>query len=787
MAIVFKNPMPSAGALFVSNPRKRRNAGKRKRRSNGAITRTRRVIRYAQEMARPENQRSEETKAAHKIVSAISNPRTRKSMRRRRNKGEVVNYTHAQIVAIDKAMRDDTVVQARREDRASEGYWDSLGEGQGYSKAEVKAVASALSQKVSTQRTPKGKGKAREYVKGVAQFGPDKEVYKSLYTKLLEDAKAKKPRYATRKAPKARKAKAKGLTRPTSTPFSRAKSSGTTQRRQTQMDHAMKRGKVSNPRNPWFGSKGPAGGHAGAAYIRWKKTAKGKKLLAAYHKSKLSGKGKKVRAKKGDKMKMFAIVAREYAGRRYKSQANRMKAIWREVDKRMAGKKVSKKRPSSARKKAVSKGKANKWIAFMKKMGSRGLTMTQLKRLYRKPKAQQQLAMQKLKKMRKRKGESSAAAKKRYQKRARGMVRQRGKRQPQMGPWMLKLNPRRRNGAVSWTMGKVNSAKMMVGKFPVVGDVIAPLVAPMAVGLGLAKAHEYLEPIMVPAVKGVLERVSALPLVGGVAGLMATKTVTHPYLITGIAVSWIGVAVHKYAPSLLSKNGAAMLGTSAVAVGVAMDAMLKPFAKAAAEVTVEATVAAVSGEQALDGFGDGGAYLIGAPTSALGPASFGAIGMDSSQMGGAFGALASEYSDANMLDAHQTPADFHPDEVAAIMSGPQHFQEKFGVSPTRLRKTIHDYSRHAGRPGHRFGWAIKMIGFHNVQKIAALPPHQRHYVLRQLKKQAIEAAPKLIAQAQQRDLGAIETASLDLNGSFNGSGGAFGSSYGALMFAGNNY
>jgi len=175
--------------------------------------------------------------------------------------------------------------------------------------------------------------------------------------------------------------------------------------------------------------------------------------------------------------------------------------------------------------------------------------------------------------------------------------------------------------------------------------------------------------------------------------------------------------------------------------------------------------------------------MVGAPTSALGPSSFGAIGLDSSQMG----ALAMEYSDANMLDSHQTTEDFHPDEVAALLAGSEYFQKKFGVSPSRLRKTIHDYSRHAGRPGHRWGWLIKMIGFHNVQKIAALQPHQRHYVLRQLKKQAKDAAPQLISQAEKRDLGAIETAGLDLAGSFNGAGGAYGSSYGALMFAGNNY
>lgn len=779
MAIVFKNPMPSAGALFLTNPRKRKNRKPRRRKNAGQPRRSAKYVAKAMDadgvkltaagVKGMSKAKFDQYKTAGRALKEATKGKGGLQMLLSRPKGKKMFKISD---AVERAILERMSVVDKKY------------------QTQKKGVQTPDSNRLTAlDRRHKGR-------KTTSIFSGDPSVVPA-FTRTPSPTISRKP---PRSAAQRRAAERLGALNKMRSKYIRdGMSKAEAKKLARDMLDMYDQEKIANPRrrknrrsktrNPWFGAKGSKGGHAGAAYMRWGEKAKGKKLLAAYHKAKaarLRKKGKKVRGKKSDKMKLFSIVAKEYKGRKYKNLSNRMKAIWREVDKRAAGKKASKKRPSSARKKAAKKGKANKWVAFMKKMGGRGLTMTQLKRLYKKPKAQQQLAMKRLKKMRKRKGESTSAAKKRYQKRARGMVRQRGKRQAQMGPWMLRLNPRRRNGLVSWYGGVANKAQDLVSKVPVVGNVVAPFVIPAAVGFGLYHAHSLLEPMVVPAVKEGLDMLGKLPLVGGVAQMAAAQAVQRPYLVTGLAVSTLGAMISSYYPKVLSKKGAMALGAGAVSVGVVLDSALKPFAKAAAEVTVEATAAAVESAD-MGGFGDGGAYLIGAPTSALGPANFGAIGMDSSQMGGAFGALAAEYSDANMMDAHQTPADFHPDEIAALMSGPLHFQEKFGVSPSRLRKTIHDYSRHAGRPGHRFGWAIKMIGFQNVQKIAALPPHQRHYVLRQLKKQALEAAPKLIAQAQQRDLGAIESASLDLNGSFNGSGGAFGSSYGALMFAGNNY
>ena len=201
----------------------------------------------------------------------------------------------------------------------------------------------------------------------------------------------------------------------------------------------------------------------------------------------------------------------------------------------------------------------------------------------------------------------------------------------------------------------------------------------------------------------------------------------------GTAVT--GVSLMAAKKGLMTNANAMWLSSAAVIVGVALDASLKMFSKAATQVIVEDELAdaSIEGSADLDGYGDGGAYFIGAASQAQGPRSFGAIGMDLS-------GIDREYSDAVMVDAFACSDVMHPDEVAAILAGDSYFFDKFGYSPGRTRKSPSDYSRHAGRPGHRFGWLIRMIGFANLQKIAALPAGQRESVIRQLRKQACASA-----------------------------------------------
>ena len=107
--------------------------------------------------------------------------------------------------------------------------------------------------------------------------------------------------------------------------------------------------------NPWYGAKGPKGGHAGAAYIRWGKSKKGKELLARYHKSrgKTAGKAQKDK-KKSNYGKIFSQVSKEFKKRNFKTTATRMKAIHKEARKRMNAKSTSSTRTKAQRQRTRS-------------------------------------------------------------------------------------------------------------------------------------------------------------------------------------------------------------------------------------------------------------------------------------------------------------------------------------------------------------------------------------------------------------------------------------------------
>jgi len=150
------------------------------------------------------------------------------------------------------------------------------------------------------------------------------------------------------------------------------------------------------------------------------------------------------------------------------------------------------------------------------------------------------------------------------------------------------------------------------------------------------------------------------------------------------------------------------------------------------------------------------------------------------------GAHDSIYGDASVADAKACTCVMMPDEVAAAKAGKMAYIRKFGTSPRNLKSGQSLMSRHAGRPGHRYGWIVKMLGFENFQKIASLPPKKRESVISQLQQQAIAAIPKLVAQQQAKGA-SVESASIPVHGTLNGVGGVEGAAYGALMFAGNGY
>lgn len=167
-------------------------------------------------------------------------------------------------------------------------------------------------------------------------------------------------------------------------------------------------------------------------------------------------------------------------------------------------------------------------------------------------------------------------------------------------------------------------------------------------------------------------------------------------------------------------------------------------------------------------------------------------------------------------DAAYSGADFSVHEGQALVNGPQAFVDRFGMAPIRVNNMggqVGAASHLAGREGWRWAWLIKMIGFENAQKLAALPAAKRLIVLKQMKEKALSAyqsavagmanstAPQVIAsqvgQGNDSDPYAVSLANRDrefaqqggLTGSADGISSMYAGddAYGAMLFSGADY
>ena len=194
------------------------------------------------------------------------------------------------------------------------------------------------------------------------------------------------------------------------------------------------------------------------------------------------------------------------------------------------------------------------------------------------------------------------------------------------------------------------------------------------------------------------------------------------------------------------------------------------------------------GAMGAEGYGDGMAYSLAPLTNAAGQ----------------YGMLNNAYSMADLGDAAYSGADFDVNEGQALVGGPVAFVEKFGMPPVRVTPMggqVGRASHLAGRPGHRWGWLVKMVGFDNVQKLAVLPPAQRVDILKKMREQAMAAYQNAMASTPAKQAVNIANNSPEFGGNGNGQGaqgvqGAGGymdqsnyesNDYGAMMFSGADY
>lgn len=530
-----------------------------------------------------------------------------------------------------------------------------------------------------------------------------------------------------------------------------------------------------------------------------------------------AGKLEGLNPKKAKVEKMYADFIADPTSKKKKTTAKKT------TEKKATAKKVTEKKTTEKKttakkttEKKTTEKKVSDWGKFLGMVKGMGLTRAEAKSLYGKFKSGNKSAAD-IKKLR---SEIDKKAKSIKAEQKHGKVGARTYRaaynsvkseKPLLfNPFRLK-NPRRRKNQgimgiqpLALPLQFVESVQQTASNVPVV-KFVSFAITPLALGAAVYAVHRLAE----PHVMKILEqdvKVQDIPVL--------KETLRFPYTTTGVVAGLALGALAKF--DVLNAQAASLVAASAVSVGIALDMSLRPVAKAAqqvveqqvaekqAEIAVQAAeaVEAITGQDTAvaastvavngqgvtaptapsmgairayrsNGYGDGGQYMIGRNTTALGSIHYGA-------------SADPEYADASPADAQACTCEMTAKEISAAKAGRAMWAKAFPSAPRNLKRSQSLYSRHAGLEGHRYGWVIKMIGFKNFQKIASLPPQQRATVLRQLQKRAVASIPSLV-HAQQQQNGSIETASLSLNGTFNAVQGFDSPTYGALMFAGSGY
>ena len=332
-------------------------------------------------------------------------------------------------------------------------------------------------------------------------------------------------------------------------------------------------------------------------------------------------------------------------------------------------------------------------------------------------------------------------------------------------------------------IGFLDSIESGISGVPLVGEFIAPVVTPVAMGAAAFGAHFFLTPYVEKFLNAYIP--AAAPAA---------------YTITGFTAAGGCLAVAKYSSDKTVQNAAALLGGAAVTIGVALDLFRKYGQRTLAGDSdfgalaltnpgvfggvgsgeefgaLALTNPGVFGALALTNpgvFGDGMAYQ-------LGPV--GGLGFDS-----ASNAVLSGYHSASLADAYFSGPDFDAVEGEALLSGPSEFRRVAGAPPHAAAGAQRHQSNLAGRRFHRWAWLIKLIGFDNAQKIAALSPEERVKVIDAMRKQALSAYQATMA-SHLKSQGALSVGSAAFGpmgpngaGAAPGVGDAFG--YGALAVA----
>lgn len=301
-------------------------------------------------------------------------------------------------------------------------------------------------------------------------------------------------------------------------------------------------------------------------------------------------------------------------------------------------------------------------------------------------------------------------------------LRTNGRRKSRRNGRFMKMrhNPRRRsrrNPSGGSSLPFVGKVRSLVGRLPVVGKPLSGIIGPAALGaVSFGASALLLKYVVGPYV---LPRLPAQ-----VSQYLAPVGYT--------AMGAVTAALVKFVPGKLLSSGAknAIAGTAVLAGAVAD---IYRYSQGTSST-----------------FGDGGYWQLGGYTPLSGYMPLGGAAMGDAE----YGASTHYYArNANLADAGMCGPDLDASELGAAAAGPRAWSQRFPM-PRVISKMQDGPSPLAQRPGHRWGWLIRMIGMDSFQALAQLPPAERQAYIMQLKQHAISSLPAAV-QAQQAEMAGL--------------------------------
>ena len=232
-----------------------------------------------------------------------------------------------------------------------------------------------------------------------------------------------------------------------------------------------------------------------------------------------------------------------------------------------------------------------------------------------------------------------------------------------------------------------------------------------------------------------------------------------PSLSNGAAV-WIGLKGISMAqsrflpntPQLVDEQSADIIGAAAALTGAAIDAVA--YFQGGGAVPLLSKLPFIG-----QYFGDGGQWFLDRNMGAvhmnpgmgavhMNPGHYGAVHMNPSvfRQGLGTGAAFNGPLVGDKADACHCPRDLAPIELKAAIANRMH---SFAQLPKQKVHKTGKASAAAGKLGHRWNWLRKMIGDNNFSKLAKLPPAKRQQVIQLMKE---KADPRM---AHNKPMGAI--------------------------------